>query len=871
MTSPPQSTDRPPFVCQVCQRQYERYDHLSRHLDSHRNERKFRCSECPRAFNRRDLLLRHQANHSKSETLGARSPGYLNRRAVKACDACVTSKLKCDNGRPCQRCSKRRISCHTESLDRAEKPPCDSALVSELWNQTGQTENYPTQTSLGTVQNDDSSESFLPSQVAASTSKADLLWTPAANEIGIDADVPSFFGHIMAPGGSDLAPLDAFQLPPDISSVLPDQDWLGDLDIFGADFIPAVDNAFAAPPIDNLPQQDQTHPLGITEEDFEGHSSRRLNQADHARERHAIFKRSPWLWIPERNSNAFTEHNRIQLDEGHLQSASSPHQPFAETLSIPDRLSQSSRDRILQLIVRTAKSQICITSFPSADCLDLLIKMGIAKKFETDAWIHPFTFKSEECRPELLTALVAAGCVCFGVKTVSRTGLVLVEIVRVALSRVIEEDNSAVRDLQWLQASMIWLDIAAFCGFKRKMEVAESNLQPLITAMRRYGKFDRVAYSPITPSTANSASQLHETWLQWVEAQSFCRLAHHLFEHDTFMTLTKHRNPLLSYAELSLPLPASRALWLAPSADEWRTIYLGQQSSSHRQAPSLRSILADSGIMRCMTPEVDLQVTTSTYLSGIAAQVWEHGKLVSLHANGGDDSDATARLWNQSRHEKLCDILHTSELSTNVATFSAASMKHFLLMTLHVNLDNIMRFAGKCGEAEAQQAYQALVVWLPTKPARLALWHAVQVVRAARDAAPYQLRGCDAFLTWHAVSLMWAYGMLQQNVARRTARSSPVPESSTLEASAPASQKRFVLLDGERSAEVDDFLYRNDGIPCMRLLDSSHTVCSLHKAQNVMTIGIEVLERNCPGEGRVGMPQMIKSLCDLMEELGKLR
>lgn len=118
---------------------------------------------------------------------------------------------------------------------------------------------------------------------------------------------------------------------------------------------------------------------------------------------------------------------------------------------------------------------------------------------------------------------------------------------------------------------------------------------------------------------------------------------------------------------------------------------------------------------------------------------------------------------------------------------------------------------------------------------------------------------------------MWAYGMLQQNVARRTARSSPVPESTTLETSAPASQKRSVLLDGERSAEVDDFLYRNDGIPCMRLLDSSRTVCSLHKAQNVMTIGIEVLERNCPGEGRIGMPQMIKSLCNLMEELGKLR
>jgi hypothetical protein len=28
---------------------------------------------------------------------------------------------------------------------------------------------------------------------------------------------------------------------------------------------------------------------------------------------------------------------------------------------------------------------------------------------------------------------------------------------------------------------MIWLDIGAFCGFRRKMEIAESNLQPLVT------------------------------------------------------------------------------------------------------------------------------------------------------------------------------------------------------------------------------------------------------------------------------------------------------------------------------------------------------------------------------------------------------
>jgi len=37
------------------------------------------------------------------------------------------------------------------------------------------------------------------------------------------------------------------------------------------------------------------------------------------------------------------------------------------------------------------------------------------------------------------------------------------------------------RDLEYLQASMLWLDIGAFCGFRRKMIIAESNLQALVT------------------------------------------------------------------------------------------------------------------------------------------------------------------------------------------------------------------------------------------------------------------------------------------------------------------------------------------------------------------------------------------------------
>lgn len=95
---------------------------------------------------------------------------------------------------------------------------------------------------------------------------------------------------------------------------------------------------------------------------------------------------------------------------------------------------QTTRDEIFRLVIKTAKSKILIKTFPSAERLDILLRVGIAKRMETDAWFHPFSFRSASTRPELLIALIAAGCVCFGVPAISRTGLVLLEVARVALA-----------------------------------------------------------------------------------------------------------------------------------------------------------------------------------------------------------------------------------------------------------------------------------------------------------------------------------------------------------------------------------------------------------------------------------------------------
>jgi hypothetical protein len=537
-----------------------------------------------------------------------------------------------------------------------------------------------------------------------------------------------------------------------------------------------------------------------------------------------------------------------------------------------------SRDLVFELILKTAKSQVSMSSFPSTELLEVLMKMGIAKRLETDAWIHPHSFRSECTRPELLTALIAAGCVCIGVKAISRTGLVLFEIVRQALVRALEEDNSVVRDLQYLQASMIWLDVCAFCGFKRKMEIAESNLLPLVTAVRRSGKFDTTDYDTLTPLPSDNDETLDAKWRRWIEMQSYSRLVHHLFEHDMLLMLTKHRNPLISYAELSLPLPVDRRLWLASTADVWRAVHNETTPEKMQSSLSLRDLLANGDLLRCLPDHMDKRLATTAYLYGMSGQCWEHYQQSLIHDGRSTVSDPSVSLWMQSRQQHLYLSLQGVASTVPECWPTTKLLAEFLLASLHANFSDVERFLGHSGEEQAHRAYQQLQPWSQSRTARIAVWHAAQGIRWARATAAYQLRGCDSFMTCRLVLILWTYSMMQCDAARRTARSSPSSGAAQLgpKNAASANGTTLVFLDGPRDNSVDAFLQFNTGRPCLRLRQemqdgSVGQIADLRNPQSMMTVGVETLESNCPNEARSEMPQMIRTLCELMSELGNLR
>lgn len=525
-----------------------------------------------------------------------------------------------------------------------------------------------------------------------------------------------------------------------------------------------------------------------------------------------------------------------------------------------DHLTPNKRDNIFHLIIKTAHAHLNIPSFPSANCLDTLLKVGIVSKAERDAWFHPFTFSIDSARPELLIALIATGCCCFNETSIFKTGMMLFEVVHTALSRLFEDDNSVIHDLQYLQASMLWLDAFAYCGYARKMEIAEANFQPLVTALRRFLKFDRVAYPGVTLHPDDEGDSLHLKWKQWVEQECFKRLVHHVFRHDMLMSTTKVMNGLVSYAEMTLPLPASKDLWFAPCAELWKPLFLRHPQ---KHTTSLCDLLADNELIHCIPPTIDQRMANKAYVHGLAALCWEHSQQAKLFANVDPNVNPSAKLWIQSRYQALYDTLRNYKWELRPESPSIRILHEFLMMTFHVSAENITSFAGRFGEEEAHRAYKELQAWVQTKAARLAVWHAAQVLRVASEGRRHRLPGADAFLLHHSVMVLWAFSMLRRDAMRKAGIATPA--QGVFSAARPLGEINnddVVLLDGESNGKTKAFIASNAGYPFLRLgadltavqPGDTSMLCDLRHPIRVLAGGVQLLNGSFPGESRESNP-----------------
>jgi len=154
--------------------------------------------------------------------------------------------------------------------------------------------------------------------------------------------------------------------------------------------------------------------------------------------------------------------------------------------------------------------------------------------------------------------------------------------------------------------------------------------------MLRHGnKFRSSAYHPIAVDADDFGPELEEKWQAWIMQESWKRLAFHVFARDAQASMTNLSNVIASYADLNLPLPEPRDVWLTKTAEEWKVLRL-TRGIGMRKIPSLGDVLRDITIIIEFQDSLDLPLVSAVYLSAKWAMIREYQQLKTVHRSSPD-------------------------------------------------------------------------------------------------------------------------------------------------------------------------------------------------------------------------------------------
>ncbi|EXJ86105.1 hypothetical protein A1O1_06474 [Capronia coronata CBS 617.96] len=589
----------------------------------------------------------------------------------------------------------------------------------------------------------------------------------------------------------------------------------------------------------------------------------------------AAFMRSMWMWTPTNRDHGGEDSLNLSLPSSDMDSPET--RALAGRPVFHHRLDNTLRDKILASVLGTCDPSLytaIASSFPSAEMLNKLLHFYMSTHLAlTDPWLHLPTIELDNQSLELVIMMISAGAVVCSVTSIRRLGFALQEAVRVALAKKFETDNRFTRDLTTLQAFALQLQVGLWSGDKRKMELAESFAQPLITAslsifmVRRAGRFGQLRGPLSMPTPEDAGETLDLKWRAWVHAESYKRLACHLLIHDAQASMARAVAPLLSPAEISLGFPASKQLWSAGCAREWRILCLDHNLACPDKSLSISRGLNNLSQLRDQQ-NIDLCFAAIIVIYSTWAVVHSHLQLNALTRSPTSTPRHNGSFINSSQNPGVVHFIEQILLVLSDWNESfrptMALVSERTLLGLHVSFEQVQLFAGKEGEDEARRAFPMLQQWADSSDARKAVWHAGQILRAARRCHANELLDFGAICLYHAGLTFWAYAVV------RTAAPSHLPgQTQSSRALSNPGDTVYVWLDGDDCPAVQRFISLNRGIPVVHDgTDSANGSVSLSSPKTLMGLCIDLLRKNANARDHGGYLPLVENLSQLMRDLG---
>ena len=681
-------------------------------------------------------------NHD-SENASKRQKREIARdtRVVQACEACSQSHLRCEDEKPCSRCKKKSIACRVPETPLTEETELNELdAVHAAHDLLDLSNGFDFPSSLSASQ-EDSHRSLTPKfdvlgppahfrQPSSIATRNGKMNASSASEIGLrersltaSSNIPSVSEtlpvsqHYTENSEHALAffnnPIPQFDETPSIDPFLPDyfrnmppfeaflsgqatprgiMDLSFDLDVGLTDLdLGLLDQYnFHVPFAADTPSTDTQ---GLEQQ---------LPESDSVPVRTEAFKQSIWRYLPQQNTDySGSEQANLAFTDSEKDSSRRSH--IIQRRAITERLHRVSRDRLMALVLGTCSPgnvRRISSAFPSVELLDTLIQFFLTSpSSDAQSWFHLPTFSPSKLSPELLACIVSAGAASTPDTPLRKLGFALHEASRVGQGRAFEEDNTAIRDLQHVRTFLLQLQVGMWSGISRKMEIAESFLQPLMTMLRRGGRYRRSTWKEISPSADEQGAPLEDKWQDWVHQESYLRVVYRAFELDRQSSMALLKPPLISYSEMQLPLPSSNVLWQAKSAGAWKSAYLNSARET-KDRPSAVAAFLD------LEHLAQHDSASTTYLHMIWGMVWEFRQMSALTMRS--DSNANHSLILSSRYQELTKQLEDFRLSSPPLSKSSEIMLELMLVHLNAPLDDIQLFAGIEGQEEARSAYPAL-------------------------------------------------------------------------------------------------------------------------------------------------------------------
>ncbi|KAK2672425.1 Zinc finger C2H2-type [Fusarium oxysporum f. sp. vasinfectum] len=789
------------FQCGSCKKNYKRLDHLARHVRSHTQTKPYKCHVCPKAFTRPDLLKRHVAGHGSQagDSSVAEQPRYMPGRVGKACKACSTNHLRCSDEKPCRRCQEKGIECKwNDSME------LDSDFQSEEQQQQDE----------AIFSQDDGSSSmaaFPDHNSIGSTSASSVMEQPSLDMLTPQTS-HSLFQNLDPSMNANIDPL-FFPLP-DLN--LLSGGWANpnanDVDMYTYNELDDIDLRFLDSYNTSIPfevRSIQPTPRGAQTPRAASHT----DPGEPAAMCTEAFQNSHWKFRPNAKDHAGAEEHNLSLP------ATDSAYPSPESV-------------VVQIICQKPWRP-----FPSAELLDTLLQYYLTSPVtHATSFIHAASFNPNQKRPELVAAMAACGAVLTSDPALSKLGYAIQECLRIAVAKHLT------------QAFVITLEMGIWSGLPRKVEIAESFFNPVLTMMRRDGKFKRSVYSQ-SKTMQSPGLVSREDWLQWVEDESFKRLALRMLSHDANTSTALLVSPSVSYAEVLLPFPEHADLWTAASPEQWNSL----KSSRQQNEPLfVADVIDDPDILNNHTDSVDSYVAILAVLSCTWTMCWEYLQLSSLQRS-------RPRRWNtlvtEMRKDELLKLLGHLKLSLSVDSSADPEIQMRLelaLLHLQMPFEDIQIFAGMEGPERARAVYPTVRDWVKSEAARHTIFHAAQIMHIAKHSPRGSMRGPMAIILYHASLAFWVYGLLsdQSSLSRALGQN--------------------VYLDEADSIALQRFKGFGQGQPCIRwrteIQGEGEVVISVPLSQpdKVMEAVMGIVRSNFAG---MPVPHLTEKLVQLMAEL----